>query len=200
MSVDQLKPMEEVMEIFEEEILEMSEEGLYTAEELAENEAFYAESMLEADSEMVDSFADDILDPTPPPGGPEVPSKFLTWLKSIKGTTWANMGFQAAMIGIMLYPLISRAVKGTQASGKRIKLSAAIDGAKATLVADYDKTIKAPAEKIKNNAVLWSKLLPEHRKEVIETIALTGEDFWALNGADIMKAYALMPIYDPTPA
>ena len=127
-----------------------------------------------------------------------VPSKFLDWLKGVKGTTWVNMGFQGAMLGIMLYPIIEHSIDKAKANGNRISLNSAIKGVKNTLQDNYDKTVLPAAQKCKDDPNAWGKLTKDQQNELEGQLALTGELYWTLHAADIMVAMAKMPIYDPT--
>tara|TARA_R110002110_G_scaffold184211_1_gene390928 strand:+ start:3963 stop:4532 length:570 start_codon:yes stop_codon:yes gene_type:complete len=182
-----------------EEIFESAEEsGALSVSEGIANETSYLLSNENIIESEVNDFADLVLEDPANPGAPEVPpSKLVKWLKSVKGTTWLNIGIQASMVGIMLYTLIANSIKHAQNGGKRISLKAAIEGAKKTLVDEHDKTVVAIAQAIKDGPT-WDSMSDTDKKVVEEAIAESGEVFWLKHADDIMTSLAQTPIYDPT--
>jgi len=122
------------------------------------------------------------------------PIDLVKWLfKTIK-----EKPLEVLMTGAILYPLIKNHFDKAEETGKRVKLSDAIAGAKKILVDNYDKTIHDVAVKTKNDPNKWDKLDKDTQKKLESQIAMTGDVYWSTIGEEIMEKLAEMPIYDPS--
>lgn len=106
----------------------------------------------------------------------------------------------APVLGIaMLYEMINKHADHAEKTGKRVTLSAAIDGAKQTLVDKHDETVIKPAKDFMAGDS-WPKFKkddPEGAAKVEAIVLEPGVIYWSLVGDDIMEKMAEMPIYTP---
>ncbi|MGA0560167.1 hypothetical protein ACO2Q8_26125 [Larkinella sp. VNQ87] len=173
----------------EEEVLEdvLTDEDAMSVASDVESESTLSEE--EVDQEEVASFKEKAL---------QTASKFKDYvLDKVKSLTIEKVVMLGTGI-LLVYQLIEKHAEVADKGGKKVKLSAAIDGTRSVLVDKYEDTVRSVAIQTKNNTDLWNSLSPDIQKTIEAEIAMTGDIYWLTIAQDIMEQLAEMPIYDPT--
>jgi len=172
----------EILDIFEEDGAGIAE--LFGEEEWW-NEIDFG---VEAEEAQVNTFRETVLNTA---------NSLKNWtVNALKGLTIEKVVMLGTGI-LMVYELISKHASAAGESGKRVKLSDAINGVKNVLVQEHQKNV-ANAQAEKNDPAKWNALSKDVQDALNTLIALDGETYWLTISDEMMTTLAKMPIYDPS--